>query len=155
MIPNLALLQYILFVGLKLNCCAKRGQREVCIHGPWVCFSNYGWAEPSVPSFLTTTFFFEDFAKGNNVTIYGNITAWVIFDGDSGWPTCVFSGTPKWVWPKMVLHGLQYPQIRGFDSKVVPIRTQWTNSCTRIQTHRLWCHDTPLGWHWKHFDIYP
>ena len=86
----------------------------------------------------------------------GNITAWVIFDGDSGWPTCVFSGTPKWVWPKMVIHGLQCdPQFRGFDLEVVPTRTQRTNSCTQIQIHGLWCHDTPFGRHWKHFDIYP
>ena len=94
--------------------------------------------------------------EGTKYMVYGNITAWVIFEGDSGWPTCVFSGTPKWVWPKMVLHGLQCdPQIHGFDSKVVPIKTQWTNSCTRIQIHGLWCHDTPFGRHWKHFDIYP
>ena len=86
----------------------------------------------------------------------GNITAWVIFDGDSAWPTCVFSGTPKWVWPKMVIHGLQCdPQFRGFDLEVVPTRTQRTNSCTQIQIHRLWCHDTPFGRHWKHFDTYP
>ena len=119
--------------------------------------SNYGWAEGSLPTFLTSTFFLWRFCKREQNIWYMAILQLelslkeILVD-----PRAFSQDTPKWVWPKMVLHGLQCdPQIHGFDSKVVPIKTQWTNSCTRIQIHGLWCHDTPFGWNWKHFDIYP
>ena len=88
-----------ILVGLKLNCRSKRVQRSLY---PWAmgCFFpkfTDEWRDHYQPVWLH--FFFQILQKGTLLR-FGNITFWAIFDGDSGWPTCFFSGYSKVSVPK-------------------------------------------------------